>query len=82
MPWDEGAKQFWYLKCVYLYPNNNILDLKAEIKWIGSMRKVKESSSQEQLNQDALMLEAEADIKAGRVYSTKEAHKIVDTWEL
>lgn len=49
---------------------------------IKSMRKVKESLSQEQIRQDELMAEAEADIKAGRIYSTKEAHKIVDGWEL
>lgn len=48
---------------------------------IESMRKVKESSSPEQIRQDALMAEAEADIKAGRVYSTKEAHKIIDIWK-
>ena len=69
------------------------MDLQAEIKWIESalleskdptfiaavknmiksMRKVKE---------DALMAEAETDIKAGKVYSIEEAHKIVDGWEL
>lgn len=49
---------------------------------IESMRKVKESSSQEQKLQDKLMLEAEDDIKAGRIYSTEEAHKIVDDWKL
>ena len=49
---------------------------------IKSMRKVKASLSSQQLQQDALMSEAEADIKAGRVYSIEEAHKIVDNWEL
>ena len=49
---------------------------------IKSMRKVKASLSSEQLRQDALIAEAEADIKAGRVYSIEEAHKIVDNWEL
>ena len=72
------------------------MDLQTEIKWIHdalseskdpkfveavknmikSMRKVKES----QLRQDELM--AEADIKAERVYSVEEAHKIVDGWKL
>ena len=47
-----------------------------------SMRKVKESSSQEQIHQGALMAEAETNIIAGRVYSTKEAHKIIDIWKL
>jgi divalent metal cation (Fe/Co/Zn/Cd) transporter len=47
---------------------------------IKSMRKVKESQSLEQLRQDKLM--AEADIKAERVYSVEEAHKIVDGWKL
>ena len=47
---------------------------------IKSMRKVKESQSREQLRQDELM--AEADIKAERVYSVEEAHKIVDGWKL
>jgi len=49
---------------------------------IKSMRKVKETLSKEQMKQDALMAEAEADIKANRVYSIDEAHKIVDSWEL
>jgi len=51
-------------------------------KMIQSMRKVKESLSTEQLSEDALMAEAEEDIKAGRVYSIEEAHKIVDSWDL
>jgi len=49
---------------------------------IKSMRKVKETLSAEQMREDALMAEAEADIKAGRVYSINEAHKIVDSWDL
>jgi hypothetical protein len=49
---------------------------------IKSMRKVKETLSSQQIHEDALMAEAEADIKAGRVYSIEEAHKIVDNWEL
>lgn len=49
---------------------------------IKSMKKVKETLSSEQMHEDALMAEAEADIKAGRVYSTEEAHKIADSWEL
>lgn len=53
--------------------------VKSKIK---SMRKVKETSSAEQMHEDALMAEAEADIKAGSVYSTNEAHKIVDSWNL
>lgn len=49
---------------------------------IKSMRKVKETLSAEQMREDALMAEAEADIKAGNVYSINEAHKIVDSWDL
>lgn len=49
---------------------------------IKSMRKVKDTLSKEQIREDMLMAEAEADIKAGRVYSIEEAHKIVDNWEL
>ncbi|AUS06967.1 hypothetical protein [Pseudotamlana carrageenivorans] len=49
---------------------------------IKSMRKVKETLSKEQANEDMLMAEAEADIKSVRVYSIEEAHKIVDNWEL
>jgi len=49
---------------------------------IKSMRKVKETLSAEQMREDALMAEAEVDIKAGRVYSINEAHKIVDSWDL
>ena len=49
---------------------------------IKSMRKVKETLSAEQMREDALMAEAEADIKADRVYSIDEAHKIVDSWDL
>ena len=49
---------------------------------IKSMRKVKETLSAKQMREDALMAEAEADIKAGRVYSINEAHKIVDSWDL
>jgi len=49
---------------------------------IKSMRKVKETLSSEQLREDALIAEAEEDIKAGEVYSINEAHKIVDNWNL
>ena len=49
---------------------------------IKSMRKVKETLSQAQKREDALMIEAEADIKAGKVYTSNEAHKIVDSWDL
>ena len=49
---------------------------------IKSMRKLKESQSQEQIKEDMLMEEAEADIKANRVYSIEEAHKIEGSWEL
>lgn len=49
---------------------------------IKSMRKVKETLSKAQKEEDALMAEAEADIKAGRVYSIDQVHKIVDGWEL
>lgn len=49
---------------------------------IKSMKKVKETLSSEQMHEDTLMAEAEADIKAGRVCSIKEAHKIADSWEL
>ena len=41
------------------------------------MKKVKEKLSSEQMHEDALMAEAEADIKAGRVYSIEEAHKLL-----
>lgn len=51
-------------------------------KMIQSMRNVKESLSAEQLREDTLMAEAEEDIKARRVYSIEEAHKIVDHWDL
>lgn len=49
---------------------------------IESMRKVKESASKEQLEEDKLMLEAEEDIKAGRTYSIEEAHKIIGDWKV
>lgn len=49
---------------------------------ITSMRKVKETLSEEQIREDILMAEAEADIRAGRTYSIEEAHKIVEGWEL
>lgn len=49
---------------------------------IKSMKKVKETLSSEQMREDAFMAEAEADIKAGRVYGIEEAHKIADNWEL
>jgi hypothetical protein len=49
---------------------------------IKSMKKVKETLSSEQMRDDALMAEAEADIKAGRVYGIEDAHKIADGWEL
>jgi predicted Zn-dependent protease len=49
---------------------------------IKSMKKVKETLSSEQMHEDALMAEAEADIKAGRAYNIEEAHKIADSWEL
>lgn len=49
---------------------------------IKSMRKVKETLSKAQKEEDVLMAEAEADIKAGRVYSIDQVHKIVDGWEL
>lgn len=49
---------------------------------IKSMRKVKETLLAEQMREDALMAEAEEDIKAGRVYSISEAHKIIDSWDL
>ena len=49
---------------------------------IKSMQKVKGNPSKEQIKEDALMAEAEADIKANRVYSIEEAHKIVNSWDL
>lgn len=49
---------------------------------IESMRKVKESVSKEQLQEDELMLEAEEDIKEGKTYSIDEAHKMVDNWKV
>lgn len=56
--------------------------IKAVKNMIQSMRKLKESISEEQKIQDTLMEEAEMDIKSGRVYSIEEAHKIVDNWNL
>ncbi len=56
--------------------------IKAVKNMIQSMRKLKESISEEQKIQDKLMEEAEMDIKSGRVYSIEEAHKIVDNWNL
>ena len=44
-------------------------------------KKVKDALSKEQKQEEALMVEAEADIKAGRVYSIDEAHKIIDNWK-
>lgn len=35
----------------------------------------------EQKNIDRMIAEGEADIKAGRTYSLKEAKKMVDNWE-
>lgn len=35
----------------------------------------------EQKNLDRMINEGEADIKAGRTYSLKEAKKMVDNWE-
>ncbi|MDO6761101.1 hypothetical protein Q4566_12895 [Tamlana sp. 2_MG-2023] len=49
---------------------------------IKSMKKVKEATSLEQMREDVFMAESEADIKAGRVYNTEEAHKIADSWDL
>ena len=49
---------------------------------IKSMRKIKETLSSEQIREDALMAEAETDIKAGKIYSIDEAHEIVDNWNL
>lgn len=49
---------------------------------IKSMQKIKEDIIKEHINEDALMAEAEEDIKANRIYSIEEAHKIVDSWEL
>lgn len=45
-------------------------------------REVKVGLSEEQKREAILMEEAEADIKAGRVYSIDEAHKIINNWEL
>ncbi len=56
--------------------------IKAVKNMIQSMRKLKESISDEQKIQDKLMEEAEMDIKSGRVYSIEEAHKIVDNRNL
>lgn len=39
-------------------------------------------SYMEQKRMDRMIAEAEADIKAGRTYSLKEAKKIIDNWEL
>lgn len=45
-------------------------------------REVKGGLSEEQKREAVLMEEAEADVKAGRVYSIDEARKIIDNWEL
>ncbi len=39
-------------------------------------------SYMEQKRLDRMIAEGEADIKAGRTYSLKEAKKIIDSWEL
>lgn len=39
-------------------------------------------SYMEQKRLDRMIAEGEADIKAGRTYSLKEARKIIDSWEL
>jgi predicted transcriptional regulator len=49
---------------------------------IKSMQKVKGTLSAEQLHEDALMAEAEADIKAGRVYTQDEVKKMIEGWTM
>ncbi len=41
----------------------------------------KAKAYREQLEKDKMIAEAEADIKAGRTYSLKEAKKMIDNWE-
>jgi len=57
-----------------------IAALKSMLKY---RKKVKSDLlSEEQKREEMLMDEAEADIKAGRTYSLKESHKIIDSWEV
>mgnify|MGYP006442518371 CR=1 FL=1 len=77
---DIQAEIKWIEK--ELSKSNDPTFIEAVKNMIKSMRKVKESQSQEQIKEDMLMEEAEADIKANRVYSIEEAHKIVDSWEV
>ncbi|MDP2687212.1 MAG: hypothetical protein Q8O62_08320 [Aequorivita sp.] len=48
------------------------------IRHLENILKIK---SEEQLGDDELMEEAEADIKAGRTYSLKDAKKMVEDWK-
>jgi len=65
-----------------LSESNDPTFIEAVKNMIKSMRKVKETRAKELMKEDVLMEEAEADIKANRVYSIEEAHKIVDSWEM
>lgn len=65
-----------------LSESNDPTFVEAVKNMIQSMRKVKESLSSDQIQEGLLMTEAEADIKAGRVFSSEEAKKIVNNWEL
>ncbi len=42
----------------------------------------KEALLSSQATETALINEAEADIKEGRIYSIGEAHKVIDDWKL
>lgn len=77
---DLQAEINWIQKA--LSESNDPTFVEAVKNMIQSMRKVKETLSSEQMQEDLLMAEAEADIKAGRVYSSEEAKKIVNNWEL
>ena len=46
------------------------------------MQKAREPLFPDQLHQDDLMAEAEADMNAGRAYRKEETHEIVNAWML
>lgn len=77
---DLQAEIKWIQKA--LLESKDPTFIEAVKNMIQSMRKVKENLSAEQKQEDLLMAESESDIKAGRVYSIDEAHRIVDSWEL
>ncbi len=48
---------------------------------INDLEDILKIKSEEQLRDNELMEEAEADIKAGRTYSLKDAKKLVEDWK-